>query len=266
MDVTSYLLGKKAGGGGDTPTGEIDITTNGVVNVKSYATANVNVQPILESKSITITENGTQNVTSDSGYDGLSNVSVTVNVSGGGGLDWSAIGYSEEPQSIEDDYNYSKNILDNWDATQTNLQGKFSNDINLVYMPLVDTSNATTMQSMFNSCSNLVEMPLLNTSNVTLFYQTFQNCSKLKNVPLFDTRSLTGNNAFKNTFQSCYELTDQSLDNILQMCINATSYTATNYKTLTRLGITVTEIYPVSRIEALPHYQDFINAGWTIGY
>lgn len=186
--------------------------------------------------------------------------------SGGGGLDWEAIGYSKEPQSISDDYNYAKNIYDNWDNTQTNLMSKFANDSNLVYMPLVDTSNATTMQSTFTNCNNLVEMPLLNTSKVTLFYQTFSGCSELKNVPLFDTRGLTGNNAFRNTFQSCFKLTDQSLDNILQMCINATSYTATSYKTLTRLGITSTETYPASRIQALPHYQDFINAGWTIGY
>lgn len=43
MDILSYLLGKKSGGGGDEPTGAIDISTNGTHNVKSYATANVNV-------------------------------------------------------------------------------------------------------------------------------------------------------------------------------------------------------------------------------
>ena len=54
MDVTSYLLGKNAGGGGG--------------------------QPSLQNKSVTITENGTQNVTADAGYDGLSTVSITTNV------------------------------------------------------------------------------------------------------------------------------------------------------------------------------------------
>lgn len=65
------------------PTGTKNITQNGAHDVTQYASANVNVQPNLQSK--TVTENGT--VTPDQGYDGLS--SVVVNVSGGGGGgDW----------------------------------------------------------------------------------------------------------------------------------------------------------------------------------
>ena len=40
--------------------------------------------PSLQSKSVTYTANGTNTITSDEGYDGLSSVDVTVNVSGGG--------------------------------------------------------------------------------------------------------------------------------------------------------------------------------------
>ena len=46
--------------------------------------SSVSVQP---TKSITITSNGTATITPDAGYDAMSSVDVTVNVSGGGGVE-----------------------------------------------------------------------------------------------------------------------------------------------------------------------------------
>ena len=187
--------------------------------------------------------------------------------SGGGGggssLDWSAIGYSDTPQSIIADYNYSKDIYDNWDSSQTSLSSKFNGNKNLVYMPLVDTSNATNMNGMFGYCSNLKEIPSIDTSKVVNMGAMFGSCSNLTTVSVLNMKSIEGAYSIQGMFSSCPKLTDTSLDNILQTCIGATLYTGT--KTLVRLGIDSTN-YPATRIEALPHYQDFIDAGWTIGY
>lgn len=185
------------------------------------------------------------------------------NSSGGGGssdLDWTAIGYEERPQVIDDGYNYALQIKNNWTPADT-LQNKFKDDKNLMFMPLVDTSTTTNMKSTFQGCSGLLQVPLLDTSNVTNMNGIFNGCYVLKDIPLFNTSEITD---LRTAFGGCYNLTDESLDNILQMCINVPAgYSRT--KTLLSLSIDST-IYPASRIQALPNYQAFINAGWTIGY
>lgn len=106
--------------------------------------------------------------------------------SGGGGggsdIDWSAIGYSGTPQKIIDDYNYSKNIYDNWDSTQTSCQAKFQYDGELVYMPAVDTSNVTSFKYMFDSCTALTVVPQLDMSNATNIQGMFNYDSLLEDI------------------------------------------------------------------------------------
>lgn len=210
-------------------------------------------------------------------------VPEVLNIPSGSGLDWSAIGYSDTPQGVVNAYNYAKNIYDNWDSTQTDLSSKYWADNQLSIFPLVDTSSATDMSSMFISCSQLTDIPLLNTSNVTSMSTMFNYCSALRTIPQFDTSNVASmgymfdgcsnlttvpvldTSAVFNMdymFNGCNNLSDDSLNNILQMCINAINY---GPSTLAYLGLNGTN-YPTSRIQALPNYQDFIDAGWTIGY
>lgn len=179
--------------------------------------------------------------------------------SGGSGIDWSEIGYSSTPEALLRDFAYSKEIYDEW-VPATSLASMFSNDDNLVYMPLVDTSSATSMRYMFNTCRNLCALPLLDTSSVANMEGMCGYMYRLKDVPVFDTSSATN---MSNMFYQTTSLTDESLDNILQMCINATSYNST--KTLLYIGIS-SSYYSASLIQSLPHYQSFVNAGWSIGY
>lgn len=231
----------------------------------------------------------TQGITGLSGDETFTElVPEVLNISGGGGVgvDWSTLGYSSVPQLDQDAFNYSKNIYDNWDPTITSMNTMYMNNTDLKVFPLVDTSNVTNMNEAFRQCTFLTDVPLLNTSSVTNMYGAFSNCvylktvpmfnssktttmrnmfsrcNRLENVPILNTSSIDDSWSLVTMFEYCPNLTDASLDNILQMCINATSYPGT--KTLARLGITDTTVYPASRIEALPHYQDFIDAGWTI--
>ena len=207
------------------------------------------------------------------------------NSSGGGSsdLNWNQLGYSETPAPITNGFNYARDIYNNWDNTKTSLKNEYFNNKEIVFMPLVDTSNITDMESAFQGCSRLLYFPSLNTSNVTTMFKTFSNCSGLISIPLFDTsvvtdtgqmfyncqalkdvplfnfESVTYNN---NMFQGCYNLSDESLDNILQICIGMTLMST---KTLKNMGF-ISNYYKATRIQALPHYQDFIDAGWTIGY
>ena len=142
----------------------------------------------------------------------------------------------------------------------TNMFQLFAGLSYLKTIPNMDTTNVTNMPNMFEGCNQIKIVPSLNTGKVTNMSRMFCYCYNLETVPILDTSSVT--NLF-NMFYNCYKLSDESLDNILIMCINATSYTST--KNLATLGLSST-YYPASKIELLPHYQDFIGAGWTIGY
>lgn len=123
--------------------------------------------------------------------------------SSGGSRDWSEIGYSSEPESIQDGFDYAKSIKDNWDSSVTSLANKFKGDKNLIYMPLVDTSNVTDMYIAFGECYSLVKIPLLDTSKVTNMQNTFYNCSSLKKISLLDTSKVV---YMQYTFSNCYSL------------------------------------------------------------
>lgn len=224
---------------------------------------------------------------------------------GGGDLDWSAIGYNNVPQSVEDGYNYALEIKENWDTNIKSMKNRYYSDKKLLMFPLINTENVTNMENCFNSsgirevplintsnvtnivgcfsscwylqsiaaldfqsandgsdvfynCQRLETLPLFNTSNIKKFTRMFQSCSSLKNVPVLNTMNAT---TFQNTFQNCSSLTNESLNNIMKMCINAENVT-TN-KTLQYMGLTSAQ---ATTCQSLSNYDDFVAAGWTTGY
>lgn len=186
---------------------------------------------------------------------------VTENYSGGGGLDWSEIGYEETPQTIINGFDYAKTIYDNWDVSTTNMSDMFKNDRILSVMPLIDTQNVTNMNGAFRNCQGIDVMPQLNTENVTTMCDTFRECTRLAYLPVLDTRSI-GATMFLSVFSGCTSLSNESLNNIMRMCINATGVNS-SYKTLKWVGLSETQ---ATTCQGLSNYADFTAAGWTTGY
>ena len=125
-----------------------------------------------------------------------------------------------------------------------------------------DLGTTNNIMQLFKDCYSLKKAPLMNTENITSFKECFYGCESLVDVPLYNTENIIGN-SFQNCFKSCPNLSNESLNNILKMCINATLITNANWKTLSFVGLSQSQ---AETCQTLSNYQDFINAGWTTGY
>ena len=134
----------------------------------------------------------------------------------------------------------------------------FQNCTNLTSIPLLDTSSVIEMGYMFKNCTNLTEISLLDTSSVTNMYHMFDGCTNLTTIPLLDTSKVT---IMGYIFGGCSSLSDNSLNNILAMCTNATKITSN--KTLKNIGLTSDQ---ATKCTTLSNYSAFTAAGWTTGY
>lgn len=139
----------------------------------------------------------------------------------------------------------------------TNMAGMFLGCSSLETIPLLVTSNVTNMARMFSDCSSLETIPLIDTSNVTTMYYMFYNCINLTTVPALNTSNIT---RIDNIFYNCSSLSNDSLNNILTMCTNATKITS---KTLKFIGLTEEQ---ANICVTLSNYSAFTSAGWTTGY
>lgn len=115
------------------PEGMLSITENATYDVTNYAkvTASVRPTPNLQDKSITINENGTQNIKADEEYDGLNQVEVTVEVEG--------------KEDLTSELTEQNTLLDNQSITiddiKKALQGKASVEISLQEKTITPTTS-----------------------------------------------------------------------------------------------------------------------------
>ena len=138
----------------------------------------------------------------------------------------------------------------------TSMSHMFYNCTNLTSIPQLNTSSVTNMQGMVSGCTLLTSIPLLDTNSVTSMYGMFYNCTNLTSIPQLNTSSVT---IMQGMFYNCTSLSNESLNNILYMCVHS----ATTTKTLKYIGLTQEQ---ANICTTLSNYQDFVDAGWTTGY
>lgn len=213
----------------------------------SYGYDEVIVNPVsLQDKEITINENGTHNITADEEYDGLNQVSVTVNAIED--LTEELGTYNEElvEQELTIDSIYSalqnkgvipKKYAPRWirfegysgteldeelsgldTSNLTTTRNMFTSCSNLKNIDLSNKnfSNVTNMSYTFNSCSNLLELDFstLNLEKVTTYQEFCRNASKLTKVTL--PKGLNAKINLKQAFENCYALTHIDLSGVTQ--------------------------------------------------
>lgn len=187
MDILSYTLGKKAGGGST---------------------------PVLQDKEVTITQNGESTVTKDSGYDGLNTVSITTNVpqpSGKititeNGTDIDVSSYASADVNVPSGGGkYAPRYIN-----QLNFSGYTGTELNYE-IENIDVSNLLFFNNMFYNCSNLInKLDLTSWTNsvAASLYSMFYNCSNLTEIDMKNIGA--GVNNMNSTFFGCTRL--QKLD------------------------------------------------------
>ena len=135
---------------------------------------------------------------------------------------------------------------------QTGLYGTFREIVSIGCLDLINVPVANSICSYTSTLKYIGSIK--NTNAVTNISQLFDDCTRLVNIPLFDTSNVTN---MQYMIRGCRNLSDESLDNILQMAANSK---VTSNKTWVSLAEAT---YTLGKISSLPHYQDFLNAGWT---
>lgn len=144
-------------------------------------------------------------------------------------------------------------------SSATRLDGTFQNCSNLTTVSLSNTSKVTMIDSMFKNCTSLITAPILDMANVTRTVDAFSGCTNLTTMPIWNMPKVE---FVYNMFAGCINLSDESLNNILVMCINATKVSS-QFKTLKNMGLTSDQ---ADKCKTLSNYSAFTAAGWTTGY
>lgn len=129
---------------------------------------------------------------------------------------------------------------------------------NISIFPYWNLPNVEDLSSFVQE-THLITVNDIIAPKVKTIKRMFYNCDELVNVPVFNFPNVTN---MSEMFNRCPNLSDDSLNNILQICINATSM-ASNNKKLFYIGLSEEQ---ATKCTTLSNYSAFTAAGWTTGY
>ena len=192
----------------------------------------------LQSKTMTITENTTTNITADSGYDGLDSVSVTTNVPSGGDVpekgvvfsEWDSNGYPTKAQVV----GLTSIPMYYFGSSGTEF---FAKNIVTVNLP----SNITSIgYGAFYNCKLLKNINLSNALTSIDSY-AFYECTELELSAIPETVIITGNNTgtHANIFLGCTKITISKVPDNWTMIPNSTFISC---RSITNMDLSTTNV------------------------
>lgn len=221
MDAKSFIIGATIAGGGHAPT------------------------PTYQDKEITITQNGEQTITADSGYNALSSVEITtnvpqpsgkititengtdidvssyatadVNVPAGADLsDYFTSTISSNNDSYASGFGNTIKKLPDFDASGTSLKYAFNRYKGTTLPKINNISNVTNFSYFCVECVNLVNVDLSTWdfgSNINNMMSMFENCTSLEEIDLSSIHTIQGGTQLLNVFYGCTSLKKIDLSN-----------------------------------------------------
>lgn len=227
-------------------TGEI------TVGNKTFEATIVTLEPDLQKKDVTITENKTTTIEADSEYDGLKEVNVTTNVQGG--IDPSQT--TAQPEDVA----YGKTFYAGDEIEKTGTLEEYEGATNITTNGTLATNNkimrsdltiAVKGEDMLqarvdqtNSCeylfykyrgSNVDFIKKLDTSKVTSMSHMFQDCrSSRLDLSSFDTSNVT---TMSYMFYGCSYTTTLNVSNFNTSKVTSTSWMFRDCSSLTSLDL-----------------------------
>ena len=205
--------------------GELSVTENGQYNVVNYDSVNVNIESS-SNEGVAIIDN---NLSYDQNY-GLRSLISHVDLKG---------------------------------ITLTKMNSMFYQFPKLTSITNISSENVSEFRRCFGFCESLESVPEIDLTNARELDGMFYGCSNLKYVPIFNCPNVISSSKIDSMFSLCSSLTNESLNNIMQTCINLTHLGSTQTKTLNKIGLSQNQ---ATICETLSNWDAFIAAGWTSGY